>query len=437
MKQAALILFFLLLPCFNSHADEPPEVAPTSPRPEAASLDSTAAPENRALPLEQPALWIPGVRSRAGAGTLPSSPDTDRGRLLFAETGLHYTERIGSRDSELLAIPYTSMVSVSAELSDDGTALLFVTEAGGPAENTRPHLFVIMPAGPVEAGAFATQARELIESRIPAKTRVADGVVREEKVAVSAAEWPPTIVFGDPEPLPPAGNPDRLGESVEAGAKVGAVPFVVCANMGCPPPAILPGLALMAIGAAVGAIVGAGREIAANFQKVPPQLPGFSPGELQATSSVLVTAVIESLGQSAFQACMMGKLASGGETKEPLQWKDDGRVATLSLAADGSRDGHHYAVETFLSNVVLVPAGTHGQESGDMSARLVVKAGLRFHDLNSGTSRELSTAWRAEPRTLREWADNDGALLRETLGKGCDALADDLLSEARRAWEHL
>jgi hypothetical protein len=259
-------------------------------------------------------------------------------------------------------------------------------------------------------------------------------VVREEKVAVSAAEWVPTIVFGDPEPLPPAGNPDRLGESVEAGAKVGAVPFVVCANMGCPPPAILPGLALMAIGAALGAIVGAGREIAANFQKEPPQLPGFSSGELQATSPVLVTAAIESLGQSAFQACALGRLTPGGETKEPFRWDGDGRIATLLPAENASLDGHHYTIETFLSEVVLVPAGTPGQESSNLPAGLVVGAGLRLHDLKSGTSQERSTSWRAEPRTLREWADNDGALLRETLGKGCDALADQLLIEAKLVW---
>jgi len=424
---AILAVLLALPPAFGS---EHPGTTADTPTPGSTSLP----PVTLEQPVEQTAVWIPGARSRADIGTLPSGPDAVRGRLLLDEAGLRYTEQIEYRLSELLAIPYIRLISVSVEQSAGGPDLLFVTEAGEISGSGRMHAFVLLPAGSAAAGAFAADARSIIEARIATRlARVERGTPREETIAVSAGERPLAIVFDEPGTWIPARR-DLFSESLRAGTVVGAAPFYICLYGGCPVPAPETTAVMVVAGMVLGAIVGISREIAAGHWQEPPQRPGFPSLELQAASPAIVDAAMQVLSPAGMQACLNNRLSTAGIDEKLPRWEMPGRVAVLKQAASMADDDHHYAVEAFPSEVVLVPAGAPGQAAENVPAQLVVKARLRFIDRKTHESRETGAEWQAGPRTLGEWAGNDAFLLREALQEGCHALAGDLLGKAQSIW---
>ena len=426
-------------------------------------IDCSAASGNSKVAFDQPALWYGNAGGSGDTGPLPAL-SSDKWRLLLNEQGLHYVERTGSRSSELLSIPYEKIAAVRADPSERAYPTLVVELTDHSEGRPLSHVFLIMHPGAPDARSAAMEVKLLIENRMlggpssPANApsaategniqrghRTSDAV-REERIAISFAQWEPSVVFGDPEPVR-SDNVNRFTDSVVTGTKFGAYPLAGCIQMGCPPEAILPGLGLVAVGAAVGAVVGAVRELVAALQKAP-QPPGFSPLEVQAAAPRVNMAVGGALGQPAFHECVQRKLASSAEWREPALSTGAMRAASFTpVAGMGSpspgeeasyatlsRDGYRYAIESHVPRVLLVPKGTPGQKAEDVPAGIMVEGGIKFVDLESGQSQQRSVHWDAAPRTLRDWGAADGAALNEALSIACDGLANQIVANAEEFW---
>ena len=408
-------------------------------------IDCSAASGDSKVDFDQPALWYGNAGGSGDTGPLPAL-SSDKWRLRLSEQGLHYVERNGSQSSELLSIPYAKIASVRADPSERAYPTLVVELTDHSEGKPLSHVFLIMHPGAPDARSAAMEVKLLIENRVlrgpgslasapspAAEVNIQTGhrtsdAVREERIAISFAQWEPSVVFGDPESVR-SDNVNRFMESVGAGARF----FEVLG------PAAL----------AVGAVVGVGRELVAALQKAP-QPPGFSPLEVQAAAPPVNLAVGGALGKPAFHECVQRKLASSAEWREPALSTDAIRAASFApVARMGSpspgeeasyarlsRDGYRYAIEGYVSRVLLVPKGTPGQKAEDVPAGIMVEGGIKFVDLESGQSQQRSVHWDAAPRTLRAWSDADGTALKDTMKIACDGLAERMVANAEELWRN-
>jgi len=468
MKRITLTCLLVLLPTLSAPAAEIRNIRDEAPvgGPQHGIPEISAISEGRRFAFNQPALWYGDAGGSRDTGPVPDL-SSDKWRLLLSDQGLHYVERSASASSEVLSIPYEKIAAVRADPAERAYPTLVVALADRADEPALSHVFLIMHPGSADAPSAATEAKILIEDRMrkgpgslaqapsPAmEQKIPTGpetphAVREEKIAISAAQWQPTIEFGEPEPVQ-SGSPNHFTDSVSAGAAIGALPLAACSTGLCPPEALVPALALVATGAVAGAIVGIGRELAAAFGKAPSPPPAFSPQEVQAATPHISTTVVAALGQPALHECVQRKLFSGADRAGSVQWTDGTRTASLSPVAgagpfspgeaapypDLSRGGFRYFIEGSLSKVLIVPEGIPDQRAEDVLAAIVVEGSLQFVDPENGQSQQRSVRWRAEPRTLRDWSAADGAALNDTLKKACEELAGQFVAEAEGIWRN-
>jgi hypothetical protein len=241
-----------------------------------------------------------------------------------------------------------------------------------------------------------------------------------------------------------------MRESIGVGTLLGGIPLLTCAaTYLCTPVALIGSAALLAAGTAAGIVVGAGRVLAEGAYRTPPQPAALAPEEITESTPVINAAIGSTIAQPALHQCVQRQLAPAQGTKEPPpDWSDEERNVSLyalegivpeaqsRVEAHGDLvpKGYRYVIESFVSRIELIPAGSPGQQASEVPARLVIKAGLRFIDLANGQQHEQSVQWQAEPRTLRDWRSDNGAPLHAALKTACDALAGQIISAAELIW---
>ena len=429
-------------------------------------LDCSAGTGNSRVAFDQPALWYGNAGGSGDTGPLPAL-SSDKWRLLLSEQGLHYLERSGSQSSEVLSIPYEKIVAVRADPSERAYPTLVVDFTDQSDSRPLSHVFLIMHPGSAGAPSAAMEVKLLIENRMlrgpgslaqaasPAmeeKTPTepqAPGAAREEKIAISAAQWQPAVEAREAA-RPESTIAERVKKYAANGAKGPGFLVVACAQAGCPPEAFVPLLGLTAVGAAGGAVVALATELVKSGIEAVSRPDAFSVEAAQAASSTIRTAAGDSLSQSALRQCVLRKLASGRGEPASVRWSDAERTASFSQLDDAGsiardqtdayagvpRDGHGYIVETFLSRVLLIPEGRAGQDALDRRVRIVVEGGFRMFDPNGGHPREWTSEWQTEQQTLRAWSAADGAALHEALSIACNGLAGRIVASAEDFWRN-
>jgi hypothetical protein len=429
-------------------------------------LFDCATVASKEFAFDQPALWYGDAGGNGDTGPSPALT-SDNWRLLLSERGLHYVERSGSQSSELLSIPFERIAAVRADPSERAYPTLVVDLIDRADGRPLSHVFLIMHPGASDARSAATEVKILIENRLlrgPGSLAIAPSpateekiptgsqashAVREEKIAISAAQWQPAVEVREAA-RPESTAAERVKRYASNGAKGPATFLAGCAQAGCPPGAFVPLLGLTAVGAAAGAVVALGTDLVKSGIAAISRPDAWSAEAAQGAVSTIRTAAGESISQSALRQCVMRKLAPEGGEVASVRWSDAERTA-LFLQLDGAgsmshdqtdayasvpRDGHRYVIETFLSRVLLVPEGRPGQDASNPMLHIVVEGGFRMFDLDGGHPREWTSEMRAEHRTLRAWSAADGAALNEALSIACDGLAERIVATAENFWRN-
>lgn len=468
MKRAAVASLLLLLQLFGCSTVSSKEIPDGAIRDEPRHGIPAAPPVSPAgkIAFDQPALWYGNAGGSGDTGPSPAL-SSDKWRLLLSEQGIHYLERSGSESSELLSIPFESIAAVRADPSERAYPTLVVDLIDRADGRPLSHVFLIMHPGSSDARSAATEVKLLIENRIlrgPGSLAIAlspateekiqaehqtSDVVREEKIAISAAQWQPAVEVREAA-RPESTVAERVKRYALNGAKGPGVFVAGCAQAGCPPGVFVPLLGLAAVGAAAGAVVALGTELVKSGIEAVSRPDAWSAEAAQAAVSTIRTAAGDSISQPALQQCVMRRLAPAGGEAASVRWSDAERAVSFSpLDGAGSisrdqtdaysgvpRDGHRYVIETFLSRVLLVPEGRPGQDASDPLLRIVVEGGFRLFDLDGDHPREWTSEWRVEHRTLRAWSAADGAALNEALSIACNGLAERIVANAEEFWRN-
>ncbi len=300
---------------------------------------------------------------------------------------------------------------------------------------------------PTQAGAPETPAGSAQIPEMPAPAPTAS-IRRADKAAFAAAPEQAALEFAAPAPIDSqAGRIMR--ESIGVGTLLGGIPLLTCAaTYLCTPVALIGSAALLAAGTAAGIVVGAGRVLAEGAYRTPPQPAALSPEEITESTPVINAAIGSTIAQPALHRCVQRQLVLAQDTKKPPDWSDEERSVSLSALegiapeaqprAEAHKDlvleDYRYVIESFVSRIALIPAGSPGQQASEVPARLVIEAGFRFIDLANGQHHQQSVQWQAEPRTLRDWRSDNGAPLHAALKTACDALAGQIISAAELVW---
>jgi len=226
---------------------------------------------------DQPALWYGNAGGSGDTAPLPAL-SSDQWRLLLSEQGLHFVERSGNQSSELLSIPYENIAAVRTDPSERAYPTLVVDLIDRADGRPLSHVFLIMHPGSADDRSAAAEVKHLIEIRMlrgpgglatgpsPAAEeniqteRQASEVVREERIAISAAQWQPADEVRA-APRPESTVAERVKRYAMNGAKIPVNLMAGCAQAGCPPGVFVYLLGMTAVGAAAGAVVALGTEL--------------------------------------------------------------------------------------------------------------------------------------------------------------------------------
>jgi hypothetical protein len=301
---------------------------------------------------------------------------------------------------------------------------------------------------PAQAGVPETPAdsAQIPDTPVPAPSTAR--IRRADKVAFAAAPEQAALEFAAPTLIESQAG-KIMRESIGVGTLLGGIPLLTCAaTYLCTPVALIGSAALLAAGTAAGIVVGAGRVLAEGAYRTPPQPAALSPEEIMESTPVINSAIGSTIAQPALHQCVQRQLVPAEGAKEPSDWSDEERSVSLSALegiapeAQSRADAHEglmpkgyrYVIESFVSRITLIPAGSPGQQASEVPASLVIKAGLRFINLANGQQHEQFLQWQAEPRTLRDWRSDNGAPLHAALKTACDALAGQIISAAELIW---
>jgi hypothetical protein len=474
-------------PVYQLHAtiDEPPDrsaylivgtsdrqrTAPTPPR--CGSVDLQVGDLGRvglvlrsAESGEPGAAQAPAAWSREARAAPALAPPLQRGRLVVDAQRLAYDRPDGGRLVRVVDLPLDGLVSV--ERSAGAPLALSITSVEGSPAVLRWDSFAL----PADPPAGDTGFDALFE-RLTAQVRP-DRFVQTVALAVPPWSLEPTVRIAPagtrgtgstptptPTPTPaPAGDSAlyRIGQQAAAAGVVTAAPCGLCLAGGCGPAMLAPCAALFSVGAAIGGLWSAGKELLGALRRSsPPPVASAAPAAAASAappaSAPAVTpaapgagfdraALVAGFDRAALEACVA---RAAGEA-DPAVWRDQGRTGRLQIVpppTDGgaapAAAGARLLVEPRVTAIgLVVDHGVRSEATGPQDeARLVVETTLHAVDLESHETWTEPFAWHGRMQSLAAWAETAPDAVAGELAAACRSIAAAGVQLARRRWYYL
>ena len=359
--------------------------------------------------LDAPARWHEGARQLGfwadlGAGLVDEAP----GRLMLGEQRLHYLEREDTGLTPRLDLPASRLAAVESRGRD------LVVAAAGPAGGPAAwHTFRLAPRAGVSADAFAEALRAQMRP---------DAVV--ETVGVAVPAWSATL---EVRPAGQDASRGHIGDAAATGGVVAALPCGLCQVGGCTPEILASCAAAFTVGATLGGVWAAGRELVGSIA----QRPAAGAAAARAAATAAGVGGPAALGAAALRACLAAELAQPSATT----WRDRGWTAHLQAVPDAGPARAAPVVETTVTGLTLEVQPFDGgtRPADEAPARLVV-AGVVRYVAAGGAARSQALAWTSDWLTLAQWAGAPAQDLQATWALACRGLAGQALGAGEALW---